>query len=160
MVMSTTFEIGRMPAARRRAASHSGEGAIVTSSNTRAVKRGHSSGHSTASDALVAGVPLVTRMGETFASRVAASLLRAIDLPELVTATEAEFEELAVALARDTERYRALRQRLKENRLRAPLFDIRAFTSHLEAAYSAMYERYQAGLAPEHIEVARLENRP
>ena len=99
-------------------------------------------------------------MGETFASRVAASLLRAIDLPELVTATEAEFEELAVALARDAERYRALRQRLKENRLRTPLFDIQAFTSHLEAAYSAMHERYQAGLAPEHIEVARLENRP
>ena len=116
--------------------------------------------HTTASDALWAGLPVLTRMGETFASRVAASLLRAIDLPELVTATEAEFEELAVALARDPERYRALRQRLKENRLRAPLFDIRAFTSHLEAAYSAMHERYQAGLAPEHIEVARLENRP
>jgi predicted O-linked N-acetylglucosamine transferase (SPINDLY family) len=116
--------------------------------------------HTTASDALWAGLPVLTRMGETFASRVAASLLRAIDLPELVTATEAEFEELAVALARDRERYRALRERLKENRLRAPLFDTRAFTSHLEAAYSAMHERYQAGLAPEHIEVARLENRP
>jgi predicted O-linked N-acetylglucosamine transferase (SPINDLY family) len=116
--------------------------------------------HTTASDALWAGLPVLTRMGETFASRVAASLLRAIDLPELVTATEAEFEELAVALARDAERYRALRQRLKENRLRTPLFDIQAFTSHLEAAYSAMHERYQAGLAPEHIEVARLENRP
>jgi predicted O-linked N-acetylglucosamine transferase (SPINDLY family) len=95
-------------------------------------------------------------MGETFASRVAASLLRAVDLPELVTTSVGEFEDLAVALAHDTERYRRLRERLKENRLRTPLFDIRAFTNNLEAAYSAMYERYQAGLAPEHIEVARL----
>ena len=116
--------------------------------------------HTTASDALWAGLPVLTRMGETFPSRVAGSLLRAIDLPELVTTEEAEFEELAVDLARDRGRYRALRQRLQENRLRAPLFDIGAFTGHLEAAYSAMYERYQAGLSPEHIEIARASSRP
>jgi predicted O-linked N-acetylglucosamine transferase (SPINDLY family) len=116
--------------------------------------------HTTASDALWAGLPVLTRMGDVFPSRVAASLLRAIDLPELVTTEEAEFEDLAVELARDGERYRSLRRRLKENQLRAPLFDIRAFTWHLEAAYRAMYERYQAGMGPEHIEIARIGNRP
>ena len=115
--------------------------------------------HTTASDALWAGLPVLTRMGEVFPSRVAASLLRAVDLPELVTTEEAEFEALAVELARDTERYRGIRQRLQENRLRAQLFDIGAFTGHLEAAYSAMYERYQVGLSPEHIEIARLAKR-
>ena len=112
--------------------------------------------HTTASDALWAGLPVLTRIGETFAGRVAASLLRAVDLPELVTATEAEFEELAVELARNAERYRALRKRLQQSRATAPLFDTQAFTRHLEAAYCAMFERYQAGLSPEHIQVARL----
>jgi predicted O-linked N-acetylglucosamine transferase (SPINDLY family) len=115
--------------------------------------------HTTASDALWTGLPVLTRMGEVFPSRVAASLLRAIDLPELVTTEAAEYEDLAVELARDGERYGELRQRLQANRLRAPLFDTGAFTRHLEAAYSAMYERYQAGLAPEHIEIARQANR-
>jgi predicted O-linked N-acetylglucosamine transferase (SPINDLY family) len=95
-------------------------------------------------------------MGETFASRVGASLLRAIDLPELVTESQAEFEQLAVELAHDTQRCQALRQRLQQNRMTAPLFDTQAFTRHLEAAYIAMIERYQAGLPPEHIQIARL----
>ena len=116
--------------------------------------------HTTASDALWAGLPVLTRMGEVFPSRVAASLLRAIDLPELVTTEEAEYEELAVELARNGERYRELRRRLQKNRMKAPLFDIRAFTGHLEAAYSAMYERYLAGLGPEDIAIAGLANRP
>ena len=111
--------------------------------------------HTTASDALWAGLPVVTRMGESFASRVAASLLRAVDLPELITATEGEFEELAVGLARDGERLQALRRKLEQNRLGAPLFDSRAYTRHLEAAYSAMVERYQTGSPPEHIHIAK-----
>jgi predicted O-linked N-acetylglucosamine transferase (SPINDLY family) len=92
-------------------------------------------------------------MGETFASRVAASLLRAVNLPELITATEAEFEDLAVELAHDTERFQTVRQRLQQNRLSAPLFDSQAFTRHLEAAYTAMVERVEAGLPPEHIRI-------
>ena len=102
----------------------------------------------------------MTCIGETFASRVAASLLRAIDLPELVTATEAEYEELAVELAHDPQRYQALRQRLQQNRLTAPLFDTQAFTRHLEAAYSAIYDRYHAGLPPDHIHIPRLPFTP
>jgi predicted O-linked N-acetylglucosamine transferase (SPINDLY family) len=111
--------------------------------------------HTTASDALWAGLPVLTRMGESFASRVAASLLRAVDVPELITATEAEYEELAVDLARDRERLQGLGRKLQENRLRAPLFDSRAYTRHLEAAYSAIYDRHQAGLPPEPIHIAR-----
>jgi predicted O-linked N-acetylglucosamine transferase (SPINDLY family) len=109
--------------------------------------------HTTASHALWTGLPVLTRMGETFASRVAASLLRAVDLPELITATEAEFEELAVELAHDTERLQRLRQRLQQNRLSAALFDSRGFTRDLEAAYAAIVERCEAGLPQEHIQI-------
>jgi predicted O-linked N-acetylglucosamine transferase (SPINDLY family) len=112
--------------------------------------------HTTASDALWGGLPVLTCMGETFASRVGASLLRAVNLPELITDTKAEFEQMAVELAHDGQRCHALRQRLQQNRLTAPLFDTQTFTRHLEAAYSAMLERYQAGLPPDHIHIARL----
>jgi predicted O-linked N-acetylglucosamine transferase (SPINDLY family) len=98
-----------------------------------------------ASPALWAGLPLLTCLGETFAGRMAASLLRAIDLPELVTTTSAAYEALAIELALDTGRYRELRRRLQHNRLTTPLFDTAVFTRHLETAYSAMYERYHAG---------------
>jgi predicted O-linked N-acetylglucosamine transferase (SPINDLY family) len=112
------------------------------------------SAHTTASDALWAGLPLLTRMGETFASRVAASLLRAVGLPELATTTVSAFEGLAVELARDSERLHVLRQRLQQNRLTCPLFDCERFTRHIEAAYSAMYERYRAGLPAEDVRIA------
>jgi len=112
--------------------------------------------HTTASDALWGGLPVLTCMGEAFASRVGASLLRAMNLPELVTESQAEFEQLAVELAHDAQRCQALRQRLQQNRMTAPLFNTHAYTRHLEAAYSAMVERYQAGLPPEHIQIARL----
>ncbi len=111
--------------------------------------------HTTASDALWAGLPVLTRTGETFASRVAASLLGAIDLPELVTTTEANYEKLALALAFDVERYQEIRKRLQRNRASAPLFDVPGFTRYLEAAYSAMYERYQTDLLPDHIHITR-----
>jgi predicted O-linked N-acetylglucosamine transferase (SPINDLY family) len=112
--------------------------------------------HTTASDALWGGLPVLTCMSESFASRVGASLLRAINLPELVTESHMEFEQLAVELAHDAQRCHALRQRLQQNRMTAPLFNTQAYTRHLEAAYSAMVERYQAGLPPEHIQIARL----
>jgi len=110
--------------------------------------------HTTASDALWAGLPVLTCMGEAFASRVAASLLNAIDLPELITTTQAEYEALAVEFAANPQRLRQIRQKLEGNRLTTPLFDTRLFTRHLEDAYAQMYERYQADLPPEHIYVA------
>ena len=109
--------------------------------------------HTTASDALWAGVPLVTCPGRSFASRVAASLLKAVGLPELVTASLADYEALAVALATQPERLAALRQRLREARASAPLFDGALFAQHLEQAFETMHERRLAGLAPDVIHV-------
>jgi len=107
--------------------------------------------HTTASDALWAGLPLLTLAGETFAARVAASLLNAIQLPELITSTQEEYEALAIELATNPEKLTAIRQKLEKNRLTTPLFDTERFTHHLEEAYGVMYERYQEGLPPGHI---------
>jgi predicted O-linked N-acetylglucosamine transferase (SPINDLY family) len=112
--------------------------------------------HTTASDALFTGLPLVTCIGETFASRVAASLLRAADLPELITTSAAEFEDLAVSLAHNPDRLQALRHRLQQARATAPLFDTATYTRHLEAAYTAIFDRHHAGLAPDHIHISRM----
>lgn len=109
--------------------------------------------HTTASDALWAGLPVLTCLGETFAGRVAASLLNAIGLPELITTTLEAYEQMAVVLATHPEKLAAIKHKLAENRLTMPLFDTKLFTKHIEAAYTAMYERHQAGLAPDHIKV-------
>ncbi len=109
--------------------------------------------HTTASDALWAGLPLITCMGESFASRVAASLLNAIGLSELVTESTADYESLAIDLAKTPGKLRALKAKLERNRLTTPLFDTALFTNHIEAAYIQIYECYQAGLEPETIEV-------
>ena len=109
----------------------------------------------TASDALWAGVPVLTRIGDVFAGRVAASLLKAIDLPDLVTTTPQAYEELAIELATDPQKGAAIKTRLARNRLTTPLFDTQRFTRDIEAAYTAMYERHRADLAPEHIYVSR-----
>lgn len=109
--------------------------------------------HTTASDALWAGLPVLTCMGEAFASRVAASLLNAICLPELITQTQAEYEMLAIELAAQPKKIEAIKAKLELNRLAAPLFDSTLFTKHIEDAYTQMYERYHADLLPEHIYV-------
>lgn len=109
--------------------------------------------HTTASDSLWAGLPLLTCAGESFCARVAASLLNAVGLPELITTSLAEYEEFAVGLARDRERLAGLTERLKASRMTTSLFDTDRFARHLEAAYVQMYQRYQDGLAPEYIRV-------
>ncbi len=109
--------------------------------------------HTTASDALWASLPVLTCMGESFASRVAASLLKAVGLPELITTTSSAFEQLAITLAQDPERLRALRDRLDHNRLTAPLFDTALTTRHLEAAYQQAHLRHQGGLPAEHLHI-------
>jgi predicted O-linked N-acetylglucosamine transferase (SPINDLY family) len=107
--------------------------------------------HTTASDALWAGLPVVTCPGESLASRVAASLLTAIRLPELIASSPDEYEDLAVSLATDPQRMARIRQKLFDNRLTTPLFDTPLFAKQLEAAYVKIYDRYQANLPPEHI---------
>lgn len=109
----------------------------------------------TASPALWAGLPVLTCMGESFAGRMAASLLRAIGTPELVTETERSYEELAVEIGTHPALARELKEKLGRNRLTTPLFDIATFTQNLESAYAAMQARHRAGLPPEPIRVVR-----
>lgn len=110
--------------------------------------------HSTTSDALWAGLPVLTCQGHAFQSRVAAGILRAADLPELITGSLSEYEELALALAKDPARLAFIRSKLQTHRDSAPLFDTAAFTRGLEAVYTTMWERQQSGLAPESFAVA------
>jgi predicted O-linked N-acetylglucosamine transferase (SPINDLY family) len=105
----------------------------------------------TASDALWAGLPVLTLMGESFASRVASSLLNAIDLPELITTSQAEYEALAIEIATNPQYLNAIKQKLFDNRLTTPLFDTSLFTKNIEAAYTQIMERYRADLPPDHI---------
>lgn len=110
--------------------------------------------HTTASDALWVGLPVLTCMGQSFASRVAASLLQAAGLPELVTSTQADFEARAIELARDPAQLGHLRAKLRDQGHSSALFDARLFARHIESAYTTMLERQQRGLPPDVIEVA------
>lgn len=104
--------------------------------------------HTTASDALWTGVPVVTCTGETFASRVAASLLKTVGLPELVTDSLEDYRARALELGRDGKALKGLKDRLALARSASPLFDTARFTRHLEAAYAEMWRRAQQGEAP------------
>ncbi len=106
----------------------------------------------TASDALWSGLPVLTRQGKSFVGRMAASLLGAVGLAELVTSSAADYEAMAVALARDTARLAGLKDHLEKNRDTVLLFDSTRTTRHLEAAYTNMITRLDAGLLPEHID--------
>jgi protein O-GlcNAc transferase len=109
--------------------------------------------HTSTSDALWMGLPVLTCAGATFASRVAGSLLQAAGLTELITETPEEYERKAVQLAADPQKLATLRQHLVENRSRLPLFDTPAFTRRLEQAYRKMWQRHSQGLPPEFFSV-------
>ncbi len=109
--------------------------------------------HTTGSDALWAGLPFVTRIGESFASRVGASLLRAVGLDALVTQSNEEYESLILHLARNPAELAVHRKKLADVVPGAPLFDSPRFTRHIENAYEQVLERYRLGLAPDHIHV-------
>ncbi|MEA2979998.1 MAG: protein O-GlcNAc transferase [Alphaproteobacteria bacterium] len=110
-------------------------------------------GHTTTSDALWAGLPVLTYLGNTFAARVSASLLQAIRLPELITTSLNDYERTAIDLATDSTKLALIRQKLADHRLTTPLFDTKTFTAHIENAFATMYERHQSGLAPDHFAV-------
>jgi protein O-GlcNAc transferase len=112
--------------------------------------------HATGCDALWAGVPVVTLLGRSFAGRVGASLLGAIGLPELIAHSPAEYEEIALKLARDPAALAAIKEKLGRNRMRCPLFDTTRFTRNLEAAYRTMWERHQRGEPPASFAVAEI----
>jgi protein O-GlcNAc transferase len=109
--------------------------------------------HTTASDALWAGVPLVTCLGSAFAGRVAASLLRASGLAELVIESLPDYEALALKIATTPEFHAALKQKLAQNIRTFPLFDTQRYARHIEAAYEMMWQRYQRGEPPQNFAV-------
>ena len=111
--------------------------------------------HTTASDALVSGLPVLTRIGTTFAGRVAASLLHAVGLPELITISAAEYEDLAVRLAQNPAELADLKEKLRRNASTHPLFDMQAYTRDLEELFTIMHERRLDGLPPDHIHLRR-----
>ena len=113
--------------------------------------------HTTASDALWVGLPVLTRMGETFAGRVAASILSSLDVPELITSSVQDYEATAIALAKDPVRLAGIRDRVNRQRDTSPLFDAPRFTRQLEAAYRAILQRRLDGLPPDHISVDPLD---
>jgi predicted O-linked N-acetylglucosamine transferase (SPINDLY family) len=112
--------------------------------------------HTTASDALWAGLPVLTQIGTTFPGRVAASLLKAVGLTELITHNTEHYEAFAIELATHPKKLADIRAKLATNRLTTPLFNTPLFTKHIEAAYEQMMVRYWAGQAPDHIEVKSL----
>jgi predicted O-linked N-acetylglucosamine transferase (SPINDLY family) len=109
--------------------------------------------HTTASDALWAGLPVLTMRGSSFAGRVAASVLTSAGLPELVTNSPEEYEKLALQLAAEPAQMAAIKRKLADNRATCALFDTNRFTRNLETAYRIMQERSQSGLNPENFAV-------
>jgi predicted O-linked N-acetylglucosamine transferase (SPINDLY family) len=109
--------------------------------------------HATASDALIAGVPVLTIMGDRFAARVGASLLRAIGMEDLIASDLRHYEELALELARDPSRLAGTRRKIAENLRTHPLLDTKTFTRHLESAYQMIVERSRQRLDPVSISI-------
>jgi hypothetical protein len=116
-------------------------------------------GHTTTSEKLWCGLPMLTHKGTNFASRVSESLLNAVGLPELVADDMDDYVRRAVDLYNNRDKLQGLRDRLAENRFSAPLFDAERFCRHLETAYEMMADRAKAGLAPANIEVPALPAR-
>lgn len=114
--------------------------------------------HTTTSDALWAGLPVLTCMGDTFSGRVAASLLRSMNLPELVTGSLDEYERIALALAQDSSRLESIRRKIADQRDVSPLFDSARYTRNLEQAFETMVGLMRSGKAPQSFVVA--EKRP
>ena len=113
--------------------------------------------HTTCSDSLWSGLPVITKTGSSFASNVSASLLSAVGLNELITSNESEYETLAVNLAKNTEKLNKIQNKLLENKLIKPLFNTKLFTKNIEAAYKEIYKKYVNNLPDENIELMTTE---
>jgi protein O-GlcNAc transferase len=113
--------------------------------------------HTTASDALWAGLPILTCTGRTFPGRVAGSLLRTVGLPELVTSSLRDYETLALKLAGDKRLLHGFRERLLRNRLTTPLFDTGRFAGRIESAYRTMWQLWQDGEEPRSFAVEAID---
>ena len=107
----------------------------------------------TASDALRMGLPVLTLKGQSFNSREASSVLNSLNMHELITTSEVEYESLAIELASNPTKLKIIKDRLMENLSSAPLYNTPLFTKNLETAYKKMFNRCQMGLEPDHIYV-------
>ena len=116
--------------------------------------------HTTASDALWAGLPVLTNIGQSFAARVAASLLNAMQLPELIAKTDEEYEHRAIEMATNPLGIAEIKAKLEQNRLTSPLFNGQLFAHHIELAFIEIHRRYVCGEKPEHIDVESLLDPP
>jgi predicted O-linked N-acetylglucosamine transferase (SPINDLY family) len=109
--------------------------------------------HTTASDALWSGLPVVTKQGKQFAARVAASLLTAVGLPELIAETEEQYEQLILELTNNPNKLSLIKTKLAENRLKMPLFDTDRYTQNFERGLAQAYNLYLDGKEPQDIVV-------
>tara|TARA_B100000795_G_scaffold156523_1_gene117514 strand:- start:317 stop:2824 length:2508 start_codon:yes stop_codon:yes gene_type:complete len=109
--------------------------------------------HATTSDALQVGLPVLTFIGNSFASRVASSLIKTVGLTELITNSQEQYEATAIKLSKSPEKLKIIKDKLKNNLSKSPLYDTKLYTQHLEFAYLLMYDRYKNGLEPDHIYV-------
>jgi predicted O-linked N-acetylglucosamine transferase (SPINDLY family) len=107
----------------------------------------------TASDALRMGLPMLTLKGESYQARMGASIVNALNLPELITSTPEEYEALAIELATNPKKLKSIKDKLAKNLSTAPLYNTKLFTKNLESAFTQMYERHHGGLEPDHIYV-------
>ena len=105
----------------------------------------------TASDALKMGLPMITLKGQSYQARMGASIVNALNLPELITRSLEEYEALAIELATNPDRLKAIKDKLASNLSTAPLYDTKLFTKNIESAYIQMYERYHEGFEPDNI---------
>lgn len=119
----------------------------------------HYGGHTTTSDSLWAGLPVITRLGVAFAGRVAASLLSAAGLPDLIAQNSGDYEKLALDLALRPEALARIKSRLESNKRSCPLFDTERYTRNIESAYTEMWNKHELGLGPENITVTEEEAR-
>ena len=110
-------------------------------------------GHATASDALWSGLPVLTRIGKSFSSRVSASLLNVLGLSELITYTEKEYEDLAIELAKNPNKLKEIKNKLEKNKTNKPLFNTKLFANNIESAYVKIYDRYLQNLPVDNIEI-------
>lgn len=109
--------------------------------------------HTTAIDALKSGVPVLTLLGKSFAGRVGASLLNAVDLTELITNSRNQYEAIAIELGNNPDKLHSLKKKLSKNLISKPLFNTQLFTQHIESAFLKMHERYLRGLPPDHLHI-------
>ena len=109
--------------------------------------------HATTSDALQVGLPVLTCIGNSFSSRVAASLINSVNLPELITNTQEQYESLAIQLAKNPEKLKTIKEKLNNNLIKSPLYNTPLYVKHLESAYRTMYNRFHQELEPDHIHV-------